>query len=1615
MMNTLKSAIAALAFTLLPALALAQYGPPSSGSTSAIIFVPATLNLVAGLNGAGYAGNGGLANSSTTKLNYPVGIAYDSSGNLFIADESNYVVRRIDHTTGDISTFAGTNAFSNSPPAPTPTTQATTEPLGLLSGLVIDTSNNVYVADRTNNVVWEITPAGIISIFAGGGAGTCSGGVDAYGDGCPAIDGKLNNPWALGIDSSNNIYIADSYNDLVREVKKSTGNITTFAGDIADAGGYGDCNSYPNLYSTSTPPYTALQAHLCFPSALAFDSSGNAYIADYGNNIVRVVNHSTGDITTFAGNGTSGYAGDGGPALDAEFHGVEGLFVDPANRVYISDLFNGEIRMVDSTLNIYDVMGSTHGGLNNSSIGEPDTETLLVGAVYTGAVNGAYGIAMDLYGDLVVSDSSGEAVTSAGSTGQYYFGLQQVYQTVTTATLNALSSSYPPNITISNPSGVTLTFTGTPAITGPFAITGGTCTFPGSVAPGDSCTVIVSFTPIADQLYTGSIVLDSNANSSPSSINLSGTGTGTPTISGTLTSSLPSFTSPTGVTSASQTATLTNTGQGPLVINTAATSFVGTSSANFALAIPTGADCPASLNSGATCHFYVTFTPLAATTYTAQLQVVITNYGDLHTSLSGTGTAAATAPAVSISPSSYVFPATTVQSGYQSGNGNPAITLTNIGNAPLTFTGSTPFTVINGGTSSPFSVYPNGSCTGTYVDFSTSMPATDNCTITVQFWPQHAGVYAATLSVADNAANSPQTIPLSGVGKAGQLQFAPAQINALTAVSSPSGCHDSVALGGPAASATICMPSSAATDQNGNTYIADWQMSVIRKVDSSGNISNYAGYASSTGVGPGCAQQTDSLGDGCPALDATLSNPGSLVVDGAGNLYISDMGNNRVREVNAQTGIITTFVGGGSSTTFTAGQGASVSLPVTYGIAIDPSGNLYVATYGQNLVIKVDPTGNATIFAGVAGQYGYNGDNRLATSAKLNSPVSVATDLSGNVYIADTLNYRIRKVDTSGNITTVAGNGTGGDTGNGSAATNAEIWPISLAVDPAGEIYIGAVGVGGATDVVRKVDLSSNITTIAGGGSGGTLPAQAIGVGIPALAYIGLDLAGDVLIPSGSGLATAGPQGDLIFGSTNVGSTSTAQLVTITNTGNATVYFYNPNSSSAAPGEPGRAAATAGASSGGAVAAGTSIGGGVGTVTGDFAIATGGTCNLTTSGSIAVGASCTINVNFTPTQTGARPGNITLYADGPYTIPAVINLSGTGTGAALIAQTINFTQPTTPVTYASGLTIPLVATGGGSGNPVVFTIDTSSTGTGSITGATLNVTSVGTFVIDANQAGNSTYSAATQVQKSVAVTQAAQTINFTQPTTPVTYASGLTIPLVATGGNSGNSVVFTIDTSSTGTGSITGATLNVTSVGTFVIDANQAGNTNYAAATQVQKSVVVSAAPVPSFTVTSPTAPQTVQPGSAATYTINANPVNGSYTGTVTLSASGLPTGATASFVPPSVTPGSAGATSTLTIQTSAQTASAKSSVWPLAAPALSLIGLFFVPGKRRRRWLTMAVLLFASLGALTALSACGGGFQLHGSSSSSGSASTLYTITVNGANSSGAVVSSTTVQLTVQ
>ncbi len=182
-------------------------------------------------------------------------------------------------------------------------------------------------------------------------------------------------------------------------------------------------------------------------------------------------------------------------------------------------------------------------------------------------------------------------------------------------------------------------------------------------------------------------------------------------------------------------------------------------------------------------------------------------------------------------------------------------------------------------------------------------------------------------------------------------------------------------------------------------------------------------------------------GDNIQATDAQVNTPSDMATDKAGNVYICDFLNSRIRMVDASTGIITTFAGtgsGGYNGDNIAATAANVNIPT--GIAVDTMGNVYIADYQNHRVRKVPiSTGIITTVAG-DGTGAYNGDNIAATSAELQDPEGVSTDDSGNVYIADTYNYRIRKICVkTGIITTVAGNGTDSYSGDGGPATAAEI------------------------------------------------------------------------------------------------------------------------------------------------------------------------------------------------------------------------------------------------------------------------------------------------------------------------------------------------------------------------------------------------------------------------------------------------------------------------------------------------------------------------------------------------------------------------------------------------
>jgi len=275
---------------------------------------------------------------------------------------------------------------------------------------------------------------------------------------------------------------------------------------------------------------------------------------------------------------------------------------------------------------------------------------------------------------------------------------------------------------------------------------------------------------------------------------------------------------------------------------------------------------------------------------------------------------------------------------------------------------------------------------------------------------------------------------------------------------------------GPATAAELNLPANVAVDGSDDIFVADSGNQRIRKIDRGGMITTIAGTGSA-----------GYSGDGGPARSARLFVPGWVAVDNNGNLYIADTYNNRIRKVDTN-GTITTVAGtGAAGYSGDSGPAASALLNGPACVAVDKAGNLYVTDGRNSRIRKVDTKGTITTVAGT-GVSGYSGDGGASASALLDEPSGIAVDAEGNLFIADSANHRVRMVDTVGKISTIAGTGKAGYSGdNGSAASASLTFPTEVMVDAAENIYIADSG----NHCIRKVDIRGTITTIAGRGTAG--------------------------------------------------------------------------------------------------------------------------------------------------------------------------------------------------------------------------------------------------------------------------------------------------------------------------------------------------------------------------------------------------------------------------------------------------------------------------------------------------------------------------------------------------
>ena len=341
------------------------------------------LTVVAGNSRAGYSGDGGPALQA--QLNSPQGLAVDSAGDIYICDSKNNRVRMV-NAAGIISTFAGTGFTS---PGGANTFNdgglAINALMRLPSGVFVDSSGNVYIADTGDNIIRKVTTNGIINTIVGDSYGAF------LGDTLPAINAELHAPTDVWVDSSGNIFIADSANAAIREVTASTGIISTVAGN-ASVGDTGD-----------TGPATS--AALITPYAVVVDSKGNIYFAENGDSKIREVTVSTGIITSIVGIGTAGFGGDGSPATKAQLNFPTGVALDSSGNIYIADALNRRIRKVAGTT-IATIAGN--GVLSYAGDGGPPTAAQL---------NTPQAVALDSSGNYYIADTFNNVIRKVTPAG----------------------------------------------------------------------------------------------------------------------------------------------------------------------------------------------------------------------------------------------------------------------------------------------------------------------------------------------------------------------------------------------------------------------------------------------------------------------------------------------------------------------------------------------------------------------------------------------------------------------------------------------------------------------------------------------------------------------------------------------------------------------------------------------------------------------------------------------------------------------------------------------------------------------------------------------------------------------------------------------------------------------------------------------------------------------------------------------------------------------------------------------------------------------------------------------------------------------------------------------
>ena len=340
-------------------------------------YQPGIISTAVGTGERGYSGDGGPA--AAALLSEPFMCAFDTTGNLYVAEAMNHCIRRVDRETGVIVTIAGTGAEGYSGDGGPATGATFNQPYSLQ----VDTNGDVYVVDRLNYVIRKIDAVtGIITTVAGTGEQAYSG------DGRQAIHAKFREPNDCFLDGRGGLLIADVQDQRIRRLDLASGIITTFAGNGAK--------------ERSGDGLPATQASILGGRAVCMDRAGNTYIAEREGNGIRRVD-ANGVMSTLAGTGAFGYTGDGGPALNATWGGPKAIRCDHAGNLLVVDTENHAIRLIDAATGIVATVAG--GRLGGEGDGSPAEQA---------AMDRPHGCEVDANGNIYIADSNNHRVRVVG-------------------------------------------------------------------------------------------------------------------------------------------------------------------------------------------------------------------------------------------------------------------------------------------------------------------------------------------------------------------------------------------------------------------------------------------------------------------------------------------------------------------------------------------------------------------------------------------------------------------------------------------------------------------------------------------------------------------------------------------------------------------------------------------------------------------------------------------------------------------------------------------------------------------------------------------------------------------------------------------------------------------------------------------------------------------------------------------------------------------------------------------------------------------------------------------------------------------------------------------------